>query len=198
MLLKEKELDLLLKDISNVHSADQPFKNYKLEFEPPRLTEKPPMFGVDGWMEKQNSILGKKFISLGRQMEDLYRRQAERYVEIIRKNMLVDIKELRDFRYENDAKDGFINQWAGIACRMADCFANPNMREDVIAIATALIGGEYVIPSGGGGGDNESDLRWDGRQPEEEDHIFKRRCIWHAVNLTMDKHKSKQTKGRSR
>lgn len=92
LLLKEKELDLLLKDISNVHSADQPFKNYKLEFEPSRLTEKPPMFGVDGWMEKQNSVLGKKFMSLGRQMEDLYRKQAKRYVEIIRKNLLVNMK----------------------------------------------------------------------------------------------------------
>ena len=197
LLIKQQELDSLLKDISNVHSTEQPFRNYKIEFNPPQITEKPPMFGSDKWLEKQNKMLSDRFTTMGRKLEELYRKQAERHVETIRKNMLVDLKEVRDLRHENEVKDDFINQWAGIACRIADCFASPDMREEVIAIATALMGGDYVLPSSGGGG-NESDLRWDGRRPEEEDYIFKRRCIWHAVNLTMEKSKSKQTKGRSR
>ena len=40
----------------------------------------------------------------------------------------------------------------------------PGMRQDIIAVAEALMGGK-PIPSVGGGGGSSSDLRWDGRNP---------------------------------
>ena len=49
--------------------------------------------------------------------------------------------------------------------------------------------GQLAIPSvrnmisSGGGGNSDSDLRWDGRRPDEEEDEYKRRCLMHAVQV---------------
>ena len=40
LMIKQQELDSLLKDIQNIHSVNRPFKNYKIEFNAPQITEK--------------------------------------------------------------------------------------------------------------------------------------------------------------
>ena len=48
----------------------------------------------------------------------------------------------------------------------------------------ALISGQPIpVSSGGGGGNSDSDLRWDGRRPDEEEEAYKRRCLMHAVQV---------------
>ena len=49
---KESELAKLTKEVDAVSSVIQPFRNHKIEFDPPRITEKPPLFGVDKWLDK--------------------------------------------------------------------------------------------------------------------------------------------------
>ena len=61
-----------------------------------------------------------------------------------------------------------------------DKLTDPETREKIFSLADALMGGKPVIPSGGGGG-SDSDFRWDGRRPDEEEEIYKRRCLIAAV-----------------
>lgn len=60
-----------------------------------------------------------------------------------------------------------------------ETIANPSLRTKIFTIADALIGGTSVTVSSGGGG-STSDLRWDGRQPNEEDDVYRRRCLFYA------------------
>ena len=62
--------------------------------------------------------------------------------------------------------------------------AIPSVRNMIFAVADALISGQPIsISSGGGGGNSDSDLRWDGRRPDEEEEAYKRRCLMHAVQV---------------
>lgn len=82
---KESELEKLTKEVDAVSSVIQPFRNHKVEFDPPRITEKPPLFGVDKWLEKQNSQIGKRFTSIVRKIEFLYMQDAECQVKAAQK-----------------------------------------------------------------------------------------------------------------
>ena len=62
--------------------------------------------------------------------------------------------------------------------------AIPSVRNMIFAVADALISGQPTpVSSGGGGGNSDSDLRWDGRRPDEEEDEYKRRCLMHAVQV---------------
>ena len=74
---KESELAKLTKEVDAVSSVIQPFRNHKVEFDPPRITEKPPLFGVDKWLDKQNDQIAKRFTSIVRKIEALYMQDAE-------------------------------------------------------------------------------------------------------------------------
>ena len=56
------------------------------------------------------------------------------------------------------------------------------MRVQVLTIADALIGGRPISSSVGGGG-TISDLRWDGRNPDEEEDAYRRRCLLQASKI---------------
>lgn len=58
----------------------------------------------------------------------------------------------------------------------------PSMRIQVLAITDALIGGK-PITSSVGGGSTTSDLRWDGRNPDEEEDAYRRRCLLQASKM---------------
>ena len=67
---------------------------------------------------------------------------------------------------------------------MLDQFANPSLRSKVFAIADALAGGTHTaISSGGGVGNSDTDLRWDGRRPDEDEEAYRRRCLIYAVGV---------------
>ena len=51
---KEQELERLTEDAAKVRSVVQPFRNHKVDFTPPQITEKVPLFGTDKWVERQN------------------------------------------------------------------------------------------------------------------------------------------------
>ena len=63
--------------------------------------------------------------------------------------------------------------------------AVPSIRNMIFTIADALIGGQPVAVSfGGGGGNSDSDLRWDGRRrPDEEEEAYRRRCLMFAKGM---------------
>lgn len=183
---KEQELEQLTKDAANARSVIQPFRNHKVDFTPPQITEKVPLFGTDKWIERQNRLIAKQFTEIVRKVESLYRNDAARQVEAAQRNVLADYGEL--FQLRNDVKTLTENNDSlkSILETILDQLANPSTRSKIFTITDALICGQPVsISSGGGGGNSSSDLRWDGRRPDEEEETYRRRCLLHASRMVM-------------
>ena len=179
---KESELAKLTKEVDAVCSVIQPFRNHKVEFDPPRLTEKPPLFGVDKWLDKQNDQIARRFTSVARKIESLYMEDAKRQVLSAQKNVLADYKELNRLRGDYETLSDSSHQMDSAYCLLLDQLSIPSLRVQVLAIADALIGGR-PIPTSGGGGGSVSDLRWDGLNPDEEEDAYRRRCLLQASKM---------------
>ena len=190
---KEHELEQLTKDAAKARSVIQPFRNHKVDFTPPQITEKVPLFGTDKWIERQNRLIAKQFTEIVRKVESLYRNDAARQVEATQRNVLADYGELYQLRKEvktlienNDGLKSTLET-------MLDQLANPSLRSKIFAIADALAGGTpaAISSGGGGGGNSDSDLRWDGRRPDEEEEAYRRRCLMFAVGIVKRQHEKK-------
>ena len=185
---KEHELEQLTKDAAKARSVIQPFRNHKVDFTPPQITEKVPLFGTDKWIERQNRSISKQFTEIVRKIESLYRNDAARQVEATQRNVLADYGELYQLRKEvktlienNDGLKSTLET-------MLDQLANPSLRSKIFAIADALAGGTpaAISSGGGGGGNSDSDLRWDGRRPDEEEDEYRKRCLMQAVKAVLN------------
>lgn len=188
---KEHELEQLTKDAAKARSVIQPFRNHKVDFTPPQITEKVPLFGTDKWIERQNRSISKQFTEIVRKIESLYRNDAVQQVEAAQRNILADYGELYQLR--KDVKT-LIENNDGLKSTletMLDQLAKPSLRSKIFVIADALAGGTPVAISsgGGGGGNSDSELRWDGRRPDEEEDKYKRRCLMHAVQVVRNSQK---------
>ena len=182
---KEHELEQLTKDAAKARSVIQPFRNHKVDFTPPQITEKVPLFGTDKWIERQNRLIAKQFTEIVRKVESLYRNDAARQVEATQRNVLADYgvlyqlrKEVKTLIENNDGLKSTLET-------MLDQLANPSLRSKIFAIADALAGGTpaAISSGGGGGGNSDSDLRWDGRRPDEEEEAYRRRCLMFAIGI---------------
>ena len=181
---KEQELEQMTKNIDRVGRVAQPFRNHKIDFEPPRITSKPPIFGVDKWIEEQNRSIASRFVKIVRQIEELYRKDAERQIQVVRNNTLLDYRELKWLQQEYARLTDLNNNQTEQMQTFLDQLAEPSVRERIFSIADALIGGQPVaVASSGGGGNADSDLRWDGRRPDEEEEAYRRRCLLYAIRI---------------
>ena len=173
----------MTKDAAKARSVIQPFRNYKVDFTPPQITEKVPLFGTDKWIERQNRLIAKLFTEIVRKIESLYRNDAARQVEAVQRNVLADYGELYQLRRENKILSDTNENLESELNTLLGQLAIPSVRNMIFAIADALISGQPIPVSSGGGGDSDSDLRWDGRRPDEEEDEYKRRCLIHAVQV---------------
>ena len=139
------------------------------------------------WIERQNRLIAKQFTEIVRKIESLYRNDAARQVEATQRNVLADYGELYQLRKEvktlienNDGLKSTLET-------MLDQLANPSLRSKIFAIADALAGGTpaAISSGGGGGGNSDSDLRWDGRRPDEEEEAYRRRCLLYAKAIVI-------------
>ena len=180
---KEHELEQLTKDAAKARFVIQPFHNHKVDFTPPQITEKVPLFGTDKWIERQNRSISKQFTEIVRKIESLYGNDAARQVEAAQNNVLADYGELYQLRRENKILSDTNENMESELNTLLGLLAIPSVRNMIFAIADALISGQPIPVSSGGGGDSDSDLRWDGRRPDEEEDEYKRRCLMHAVQV---------------
>ena len=179
---KEQELEQLTADATKVRSVVQPFRNHKVDFVSPQITEKVPLFGTDKWVERQNKHIARQFTETVRKIESLYRNDAARQVEAAQRNVLADYGELYQLRRENKSLSDTNESLESELNTLFEQLTVPSIRNLIFAVADALIGGQPVpIPSGGGG--STSDLSWDGRRPDEEEEAYQRRCLRHAVRI---------------
>ena len=183
---KEQELEQITKDAAKARSVIQPFRNHKVDFTPPQITEKVPLFGTDKWIERQNRSISKQFTEIVRKIESLYRNDAARQVEAAQNNVLADYGELYQLRRENKTLSDPNENLESELNTLLGQLAIPSVRNMIFAVADALISGLQIpVSSGGGGGTAASDLRWDGRRPDEEEEAYKRRCIKTALGVLM-------------
>lgn len=180
---KQEELEKLTKDVERVSVLSQPFKNHSIDFTPPRITEKPPMFGVDKWLETQNNKIALCYKADICKLETLFRNDAKQQVEAFKQNAMADYKELWSLRNENQSLSETNQLLKNELINIFDKLADRETRDKIFTMADALIGGKPLITSGGGGG-TDSDFRWDGRRPDEEENAYRRRCILAAVKYT--------------
>jgi len=150
-----------------------------------------PLFRTDKWVESQNQHIAKQFTTIVRKIESLYRNDAARQVEAAQRNVLADYGEL--FQLRNDVKSLTENNdnLKSTLETILDQLANPALRSKIFAITDALICGQPVSISSGGGG-STSDLPWDGRRPDEEEEAYRRRCLMFAMG-TVKKHHEKKS-----
>ena len=179
---KEQELERLTADATKAHSAVQPFRNHKVDFTPPQITEKVPLFGTDKWVKRQNLHIAKQFTEIVRKIESLYRNDAARQVEAAQRNVLADYGELYRLRRENKSLFETNESLEYELKTLLEQLAIPSVRNLIFTVTDALIGGQPVPNSSGGGG-STSDLPWDGRRPDEEEEAYRRRCLLHASRL---------------
>ena len=190
-------MEQLTKDAANARSVIQPFRNYKVDFTPPQITEKPTMFGTDKWVERQNRHIAQQFTEIVRKIESLYRNDAARQVEAAQRNVLADYGELYQLRNDVKTLTEDNDNLKSILETMLDQLANPSIRSKIFAIADALIGGTPIsVSSGGGGGNSSSDLRWDGRRPDEEEEEYRRRCLMFAIGVVKKQNEKKSYRRR--
>ena len=130
----------------------QPFRNYQIDFEPPRITAKPLMFGVDKWLDEQNRSIASRFVKIVCQIEALYRKDAKQQVQAVQRNALVDYQELKRLQLENVRLTDLNGCQAALMQEFIDQLAELSVRERIFSIADALIGGQPVAVSSGGGG----------------------------------------------
>ena len=180
----------MTRDMERVGRIAQPFRNYQIDFEPPRITAKPLMFGVDKWLGEQNRSIASRFVKIVCQIEALYRKDAKQQVQAVQRNALVDYQELKRLQLENVRLTDLNGCQAALMQEFIDQLAELSVRERIFSIADALIGGQPVAVSSGGGGNSDSDLRWDGRRPDEEEEAYRRRCLLHAAQVVRNSHKS--------
>ena len=184
LLVKEQELEQMTNNIDRVGRVVQPFRNHKIDFEPPRITGKPPIFGVDKWIEEQNGSIASRFVRIVRQIEELYRKDAEQQIQAVQNNALLDYRELKRLQQEYARLTELNDNQTEQIQTFLDQLAEPSLRVRIFSIADALIGGQPVaVSSGGGGGNSDSDLRWDGRRPDEEEEAYRRRCLLCAIRI---------------
>lgn len=143
------------------------------------------MFGVDKWLDEQNRSIVSRFVKIVRQIEALYRKDAEQQVQAVQNNTLLDYRGLKCLQQEytrlTDLNDNQTEQMQTFLDQLAEPFA----RERIFSIADALIGGQpAAVSSGGGGGNSDSDLCWDGRRLDEEEEAYRRRCLFHASHIS--------------
>lgn len=189
--IKEQELERLTANAAKARSVVQPFRNYKVDFTPPQITEKVPLFRTDKWVESQNQHIAKQFTTIVRKIESLYRNDAARQVEAAQRNVLADYGEL--FQLRNDVKSLTENNdnLKSTLETILDQLANPALRSKIFAIVDTLISGQPISISSGGGG-STSDLPWDGRRPDEEEEAYRRRCLIFAIG-TVKKQSEKKS-----
>ena len=181
---KEHELEQLTKDAAKARSVIQPFRNHKVDFTPPQITEKVPLFGTDKWIERQNRSISKQFTEIVRKIESLYRNDAARQVEAAQNNVLADYGELYQLRRENKTLSDTNENLESELNTLLGQLAIPSVRNMIFAVADALISGQPIpVSSGGGGGNSDSDLRWDGSRPDEEEEAYRRRCLMFAIGM---------------
>ena len=104
--------------------------------------------------DSQNLSIARRFVKIVRQIEELYRKDAEQQIQAVQNNALLDYREFKWLQQEYARLTNFNDNQTEQMQTFLDQLAEPSVRERIFSIADALIGGQLVAVSSGGGGGN--------------------------------------------
>lgn len=107
---------------------------------------------------------------------------AVRQVGAVQQNVLAEYGELYQLRQENKFLSNTNENLESELNTLLEQLAIPSIRNLIFAVADALICGQPVPISSGGGG-STFDLPWDGRRPDEEEEAYQRSGLLHASQV---------------
>lgn len=200
---KQSELSKLKNEVAGLNICTKAYRTLKFTHTIPQIEEMPPkMFGQENWLKKTNKELKNKFAEEIKKVEEVYHKDAQEAINSIRFNLLVDYNELNKSRSIIDELKETISNLTELNKNIStetfnfiNMMSYPDIRDEIVAVAEALMGGK-PIPSIGGGGGSTSDLRWDGRNPGEDELDYRIRCMLAASKYVQPKYI--RTKGKSR
>ncbi len=111
------------------------------------------------------------------------------------RNVLADYGELFNLRNDVKSLTEDNDKLKSTLETILDQLANPLPRAKIFTIVDALIDGTPVAISSGGG-NSSSDLRWDGRRPDEEEEAYWRRCLMFAMGTVKKQNEKKSYRRR--
>lgn len=177
---KSRELDALTSEVSKARQVVMPYRNPKVDVFPPEITGKPGFLqSFESWRSEQNEQIAKEFWHGVNHVYNSVVTDAKKQVESIQKNMLIDYNEFYRLKADNVEQIKLISDLQDSLNTLADQMVNQPMFNLVVGVAEALLDGRELPVSGGGGG-SSTDMRWDGRRPDEDEEDYKRRCLFFA------------------
>ena len=96
---------------------------------------------------------------------------------------MADYGEFYRLKRENQSLSEINQELESELNTLLDQLSVPSIRNLIFTVADALVGGQPVPISSGGGGNSDLDLRWDGRRPDEVEEAYRRRCLLHASRV---------------
>ena len=171
----EKELTNITQECDRARKVVQPYHNPTADVSPPQISSKPGFFEkFEDWAAKENKAISKSFWASVKHVGKVYMTDAQKQVETIQNNVLVDYNELWQYRQTNEERENRLSELTEQQDILIKQLMSSNLRPLVLGIADALLSGE--VPSSGGGG-STSDLPWDGRNRDEDEDAYHRRCL---------------------
>ena len=171
----EKDLTNITQECDRARKVVQPYHNPTADVSPPQISSKPGFFEkFEDWAAKENKAISKSFWASVKHVGKVYMTDAQKQVETIQNNVLVDYNELWQYRQTNEERENRLSELTEQQDILIKQLMSPNLRPLVLGIADALLNGE--VPSSGGGG-SSSDLPWDGRNRDEDEEAYRQRCL---------------------
>lgn len=185
---KNREWEELSKHLEGYHNINKPFTMPRIKMTIPKINGTPPVNPLrhGTWVEEQNErIVRETRENVGKVLQDLKEdideHVANSHKEMFRaylqsqNNYFSAYDRYRIAENESAEKDEVISQLFSV-------IQQPKLSSTFLAVFDALVGGT-PIPSSVGGGSDENDLRWDGRNPDEDENAFRYRAMLHALKL---------------
>ena len=180
------EWDELTRNLHGYHIINKPFQMPNLRMSVPKIQGTPPVNPLKhvAWTREQNErIANESRQNVQKLLSDL-KQSIDRHVSESHKETVRAYLQSQD-EYFN-ANDRYLmanKQNAENSEIISDLLAvmhSPQKSSLMLAVFDALIGGKPVPSPVAGGGDG-SDLRWDGRNPDEDEETFRHRALMHAL-----------------
>ena len=181
---KMKELQDIKDKVNFYDVAYVRFDVPEIKVKPPKITERPPRFGnIDDWTKAQNAAISEQFHnalnSFGKTVMDAAKNSilGERKFRLMNQRDMEKLNE--DYHIEKYLRHQQIHETLDILA----LFEKPDTAKLVREVAVALMGGHYVNITCAGGGSVSNETGWDGRNKDEENEDFRRRCWLHAAKI---------------
>lgn len=180
------EWDELSNNLHGYYIINKPFQMPNLKMSVPKIQGTPPVNPLkhSAWTKEQNEQIANAAKQIVQKVLSDLKPAIDQHVSDSHKEIFKAYLKKQDDYFK--ASDNLLianklnAENSEIISDLLTVMHNPQKSSMVLAVFEALTGGKPIPSSVGGGGDS-SDLRWDGRNPEEDEEAFRHRALMHAL-----------------